>query len=59
MERGRERKRRTLWLSTDDGKTWNKVEALEGSVLYHREFAPGSVFNDGMGNLYRGDNPNS
>ena len=48
---------RTLWRSTDDGRTWAEVDVLAGSPLTRIKIDPGKDWADGVGNLYSEDPP--
>jgi hypothetical protein len=43
----------TLWHSTDEGQTWNRVEVSTTSPLAMVWFNPDETYDDGNGNLYR------
>jgi hypothetical protein len=43
----------TLWHSTDEGQTWDRVEVPTTSPLAMVWFNPDETHDDGNGNLYR------
>lgn len=48
---------RVLWRSRDGGRTWAMITAGPLSLLGTMAIPDGHPWSDGMGNLYRSDDP--